>query len=222
LHWRAEPYHQVVTYVNCAQRIIQTKNNILDYMDVVDIMEVDDDNSIEYDNPNSSNNNNNGRPVFFLTSSLSQDEQNSWNGARVAAQNTTAQQALDLLLSDPTGDGEDTPAQFLKLDTLLPKQNDSIYYVVYDLILIQKAQVFTTCVEQCLPKRIHEFCRQCNWIGNFAQLAIDLRLEYTDTTTTTTTTTTAAAYYTLPCWPETVPQVQEIDQSISKTRIGNN
>ncbi|KAG7373458.1 hypothetical protein IV203_034182 [Nitzschia inconspicua] len=176
IHWRAEQVH--ASYMECANAIVRARDVMIQSM------------------TNKTTTTTTTTPTFFLMSSLSSNDQLMWNGARRNAANTSAPQALELLHTKG----------FMKLDeTLLVDEDyeDSIFYVAMDLILASKAQMFATCTARCRWPKYH-LCKRCNWIGNFAHLALELR---TDTTTTTTTTSATGS---LPCWPQTAKQVKAI------------
>jgi hypothetical protein len=50
--------------------------------------------------------------------------------------------------------------------------SDTVELAVWDQIIALKARRFATCTKGCRKKAV---CRPCNYLGNFAQLAIDLR-----------------------------------------------
>jgi hypothetical protein len=66
---------------------------------------------------------------------------------------------------------------FHKLDQVLDKVKnmipDQIVLPVWDQIIAQKARRFATCTKGCGRKK--HFCDDCNFLGNFAQTAVDLR-----------------------------------------------
>jgi hypothetical protein len=168
IHWRAEKVK--ASYVECARDIVQARDAMAKATD--DFQK------------------NASVSTFFVMSSLSSNDENSWNGARKNAANSTAPQALELLQQQG----------ILKLDeTLLADVDfeDSIFYVAMDLILASKATMFATCTERCRWPKYH-LCQRCNWIGNFAHLALELRGEETSGS--------------LPCWPQTSRQVPAIER----------
>jgi hypothetical protein len=177
IHWRAE---QAVTatkkssfsYLDCAQAIVQARNAMMKI---------------------SSHHNKKTVPTFFIMSSLSStnNELHSWNGARKNAVNTTAPQAWEYLRKEGMMTLEETILADMTFD-------DSIYYVVMDLILASKAIMFSTCTERCSWPKYH-ICKKCNWVGNFAHLALEMRgNDRTDGS--------------LPCWPQTAKQVAAIER----------
>ncbi|KAL3910514.1 MAG: hypothetical protein SGILL_007663 [Bacillariaceae sp.] len=172
IHWRAEQIRST-SYLECAKGILQARKSMLQAT-----RKGGHANTPQPNHP------------FFVMSSLSADDKNSWNGARKNAMNTTAPQALSLLRDEG----------FYKLDTLFDDytQNlDSIYYVAMDLILASKATMFATCTKRCNWPKYH-YCKKCNWVGNFAHLALELRGD--DATNS------------LPCWPQSARQVEPISR----------
>jgi hypothetical protein len=181
IHWRAEQANtkKSFSYLDCAQAIVQARNAMMKV--------------------SSSHHNKKTVPTFFIMSSISStnNELHSWNGARKNAINTTVPQAWELLRKE----GIMTLEESILADFTFP---DSIYYVVMDLILATKATMFSTCTERCHWPKYH-ICKKCNWIGNFAHLALEMRGSNNDDGTDGS----------LPCWPQTAKQVAAIER-ISK------
>lgn len=133
-------------------------------------------------------------------SSLSLDESIEWNGARKHSSNTTAREALELLLGNSQHEGNKY-AKFLKLENVFPSSTqgsttfpDKVYYPVLDLIVAQRATFFATCTKSChrkyngkgysvgskkIPKGLG-YCTACNYVGKFAELALRLRRDHAD------------------------------------------
>ena len=99
---------------------------------------------------------------FVLMSSLNTNENHIWSGARNKARNSTSQVALKRLMD----------FGFFKLDSLIDESSvkDSGLLAVWDLIIATKAEAFATCSGNC-----GNFCKKCNYNGNFARLALGLR-----------------------------------------------
>lgn len=107
----------------------------------------------------------------ILMSSLSFNEKLMWSGAKRKAENSNVKEALEMLL---------LPSRHLrifKLDVLIEKQKsndkvvDSGMMAVYDLILASEAKQFATCNHRCRNRT----CSKCNYIGRFADVALDHR-----------------------------------------------
>jgi hypothetical protein len=111
---------------------------------------------------------------FVLMSSLNTKKDLQWGPLQSSIQNTTAAQALQLLLD----------SGFFKLDAIIQQTqtNELILLAVWDQILAAKATYFATC------SGCQSICAQCNHQGSFARLALDLR--------------TRANKESFKCWPE--------------------
>jgi hypothetical protein len=118
---------------------------------------------------------------FVLISSLMQDSTMEWGGAAHLAENTSAPQALDFLINDHS---------FRKVGSVVntTEAKDLVVYSVLDLIISQKATAFATCTRTC--RKPHFFCRHCNYLGQFAVLAMDMRGDSNKDS--------------LECWPQSV------------------
>lgn len=89
-----------------------------------------------------------------------------WAGAGNMTRNTTAFQALKMLIHDIV----------LKLDTLLDQEEksntpDPGVLAIYDVILAAKYGRFLTCTRACGD----EVCAQCNHHGIFMNYAVEYR-----------------------------------------------
>lgn len=118
--------------------------------------------------------------TFLLMSSLNNNESLMWAGSRNMAKGSNANEALQLLQE----------RGFTIFDTLLgegERPQDPGFLAVYDLILAEKAKVFTACGQGCASKKV---CTDCNHLGKFATLALALRYQKGRNDTTT-----------YPCWP---------------------
>lgn len=68
-----------------------------------------------------------------------------------------------------------------KLDQALVEKGQDIFYpdsvvlAVWDQIIALKATRFATCTKRCHQQQ-HSACASCNYLGNHAQMAIDMRL----------------------------------------------
>lgn len=106
-----------------------------------------------------------GSKTTVLLSSINHEVDMQWYKPEMYNQ-SDAIRSLDRLLD----------SGFLKVDQVLDKvQNmipDQIVIPVWDQIIAQKARRFATCTEGC--GRSHR-CAACNFLGNFAQTAVDLR-----------------------------------------------
>mmetsp|Transcript_23258 Transcript_23258/g.66721 ORF Transcript_23258/g.66721 Transcript_23258/m.66721 type:complete len:208 (+) Transcript_23258:2-625(+) len=104
---------------------------------------------------------------FVLISSLSTDYSMMWSGTRKKAdqaQNSTVSGALEFLMDNGFHMFDNTTS------TLKPK--DLIIYTAVDLIFAEKATSFATCSRSCDRPG---FCRDCNYAGSFAEMALTNR-----------------------------------------------
>ncbi|CAB9522287.1 expressed unknown protein [Seminavis robusta] len=129
---------------------------------------------------------------FVLISPLSLVPSLQWGPlAKEADQSpNTSYPSLQLLLD----------AGFKKLEqsaTFTDAIPDEVYLVIYDFILAEKAQTFTTCSD-CSG---NDYCSRCNWQGRASKYAISLRQEATRGRGKINT-----------CWPTTGPQQQQQQQ----------
>jgi len=105
------------------------------------------------------------KPSFFIMTSLNSDPKKMWSEARKEAANSNAPKALQMLTKE---------YGFLHFSELIAKNgtiDDSVdvaLLLVWDLILAEKASSFATCTGNCRNK----LCKQCNYLGSFAMLAI--------------------------------------------------
>jgi hypothetical protein len=198
LHWRAEL--ERLDYVECAQGLIRARKFMIQ-------------SSQQQQQQHSSSSTTNIVPAtnsedmpFILMSSLSLDESIEWNGARRHSTNTTARQALQMLLGRQDSDVVDDdyyyynknnkkPKPFLKLENaFLPSSKfpDKVYYPIIDLIVAQRASMFGTCTKTCHRKHNGRgypmgsnrlptgrgYCTSCNYVGKFAELSLRLREQH--------------------------------------------
>lgn len=176
LHWRAERPN--LDYIKCAETLVTARHNLLA-------------NNLDSDVSH----------PFLLMTSVNEDSNQQWNGAILGdiASNGTPKEALDILANDG----------FVRFDQLMRDANvpvqDPGMLGVYDLILATMAQYFATCTNApggqgggkgkgvppgCTEEQ-RRICNECNYIGKFARLATDMRLEKTP----------GLEELTLGCWP---------------------
>ena len=105
---------------------------------------------------------------FILMSSINQDLNSMWGGAKeMALQDASSFEALEMLKKKG----------FLKLDHLMTEDEkkslkDHGILAVYELILAARSQRFATCTRR--DCRGHA-CQKCNYRGGFSEYAIDYR-----------------------------------------------
>ena len=152
IHWRAEK--KGLDYAACAKSILDAKQNM-----AAAIQNMDDGNT------------NQDHPVLLM-SSLDKDITKMWNGDIQLRKGGDPAEALDFL--EKNG--------LVKFDNLLKESNvvvrDPGMYAIYDLVLAASSRSFATCARgpECTDLQ-NSVCNRCNYIGKFAQLAVDLRLE---------------------------------------------
>jgi len=150
VHWRAERVG--MDFMECAKAVLKTRRRM------------------------ENRNNNPNRHPYILMTSLNVDPDMMWWGANRFSNNTT-KQALDFLVKEKG---------FIKFDSLLKASKieieDSGMLAVYDLVLASMSRNFATCARNLggtlgnfCSKEAHQICDECNHIGNFGLLAINLR-----------------------------------------------
>lgn len=114
---------------------------------------------------------------FILMSSLNTRSEYMWGGAKLLANETTSQVAVQRLLD----------SGFHKLDQVVSYDDlpDQVMLAVYDLILAMQADKFATCTQKCADNSV---CSACNWRGSFGALAVDMRSDIAHKSSVT-------------CWP---------------------
>ena len=151
LHWRAE--HPDMDYLACADKILEARDTMRKRQKQKQ------------------------QQPFILMSSLNTNADYMWKGAKLMAENSTSDQALQRLLDHG----------FMKLDQVIdyPELQDPMMLAVYDLILAMKATKFVTCSKRCSDDSV---CAACNWRGQFAGLAVSMRRDVENKSSTE-------------CWP---------------------
>lgn len=145
IHWRGEK--KGMDYKECAKEIIQSRSKMIQ---------------------NAEDTSGNFFP-FMLMSSLNEDFERMWGGAKRMAQNSNSSAKGSLQTLKEAG--------FLKLDYLMTeieKQSleDSGFLAVYELILAARSRRFTTCSPHDCRGHV---CLKCNSPGGFSKYAVDYR-----------------------------------------------
>ncbi|KAL7552740.1 hypothetical protein ACHAWF_017375, partial [Thalassiosira exigua] len=166
IHWRGE--NKRIDYIECAETVVRAKDNM--------------SKTIQQQQPGDQN-----QHPFILMTSLNEDPKKQWNGESIAniASNGTPKEALSILESNG----------FIRFDKLLRNANvpvkDPGMLGLYELILATLSRNFSTCayapapipgqkgsgIPQGCSKEQFGVCNHCNYIGKFARLALDMRIE---------------------------------------------
>jgi hypothetical protein len=168
IHWRAEK--KGMDFIQCARAVNEAKDIMLRRM-----MANNTNNTAQNKEEEAS------KHKFVLMSSLNENEDLMWLGARDTIGNSTksSQIALQYLLRDNG---------FIKIDGLLEARSTKVHnddpgmLAIYDLIIATKAINFATCSrggEAGCSDVSHRLCDACNHIGNFGRLATSLRKQNT-------------------------------------------
>ena len=105
---------------------------------------------------------------FVLMSSLSLDEDKIWSNALWKTNTTSSSKVLHRLIDDH---------DFRMSDTSMQEQKDVIIYAAVDLILAQRAKLFSTCTRSC-SATAYDACMECNHLGQFADMAMELSWDH--------------------------------------------
>jgi hypothetical protein len=166
--WRAEK--KGMNFMQCARAVNEAKHIMLRKM-----MSNNTNNTAQKEEESSQH-------KFVLISSLDENEDMMWSGARNTIINgtTSSQQALRYLLRDNG---------FIKIDGLLESQAKKVHsddpgmLAIYDLIIATKAKSFATCArhgEAGCNQVSNRLCKACNHVGEFGRLATSLRKQSAD------------------------------------------
>jgi len=159
IHWRAEKVG--MNYTRCAMAVNDVKNIMLKR----NMWSNNATESVE-----------SSTHKFVLLSSLNEDADKMWGGARRKADSDRKSmvEALRYLLHDNG---------FIKIDNLLGNEHkvcDSGMLAIYDLIIAAKANNFASCVnggENGCTQASQSLCKECNHVGNFGRMATLARKE---------------------------------------------
>jgi len=163
IHWRAEK--EGMDFMQCARAVNAVKDIMLRRM-----MSNNTNNTAQKEEEASQH-------KFVLMSSLNENEDMMWSGARHTIVNSTKSShiALQYLLRDNG---------FIKIDGLLEAHSTKVHnddpgmLAIYDLIIATKAINFATCArggEAGCNDVSRRLCDACNHIGKFGRLATLLR-----------------------------------------------
>lgn len=182
VHWRGERKH--MDYIKCANTVVAAKNNMSNMVQQQQQLSLSE----------------NHHP-FLLMTSLNENINMQWNGELIKnrSDNGTPTEALAIL--EQNG--------FIRFDKLLKDANiqvkDPGMLAFYDLILATLSSNFSTCAnaslgetnskgggaaEGCSAEQ-YSTCHACNYMGKFARLAVDMRMEAEGHDASTTSS----------CWP---------------------
>lgn len=143
IHWRGEVKN--MDYRECARKIIKSKSKMVQNGNITTSF------------------------PFMLMSSINEDVNTMWGGAKQMAENSnsSAKEALHTLHQ----------AGFLKLDYLMTENEkqsleDFGILAVYELILAARSHRFATCTRRDCRGHV---CQKCNYPGGFSEYAVDYR-----------------------------------------------